>query len=123
MTELFVEELIDIYVSNENESALDRFYLDYPACKKARCFYRHCYNGIITMFINLPFNRQARFEYTLEQDYCIPTSMSLENMNFNNLTIKVYKMGDDYKNVKHASFMNELKMLKEKYNIKDTINA
>lgn len=122
MSELCSQELLQEYKYNDNINgfgSLERFFKDYPKAKTLRCFYSSFYKDEVTMIANLPFNRQVIFEYKIEYKDGIPTSTKIENLKYNKPNIKVYRMQEDYQKVKNASYLNELKLLKEKYNIKD----
>lgn len=122
MAELNAEELLREYNADDiikGEGSLERFFQDYPKVRDYRCFYVNFYKNGVTMMANLPFNRQVIFEYQLEYRDGIPNSTKIEDLKYYKPNIKVYRMREDYNKVKNASYKNELKLLKEKYNIKD----
>lgn len=122
MTELFEVELLKEYDSDtyiKGVGSLERFFNDYPKARELRCFYANFYKNYVTMVTHLPFNRKVIFEYHLEYRDGIPSSTKIENLKYDKPNIKVYRMQEDYQKVKNASYLNELKLLKEKYNIKD----
>lgn len=122
MDSIFEETLVkqydtDTYVNGRG--SLELFFKDYPIARDKRCFYENFYKDYVTMFVNLPFNRKASFEYKVEYKCGVPSSQLISSLQYDNPTIKVYKMSDDYSKAKSAAYLNELKLLKEKYNIKD----
>lgn len=122
MDSIFEKELIKEYSRNttiEGYGSLELFFKDYPVAKDLRCFYENFYKDYVTMFVNLPFNRKATFEFKVEYKCGIAQSTIISTLRSDRPTIKVYRMTDDYSKAKSAAYLNELKLLKEKYNIKD----
>ena len=113
-TDLFIEELI------HNFDSLIDFKKTYNLNGTERCFYYNFYKNEVTLFMHLPFNRKAFLEFSLEYRDGISQSTEIDNLSYNsNMRIKVFRMTSDYRNAKTAAYRNELKLLKEKYDIKD----
>lgn len=114
---LFEEEVIKEYDNTEE------FLKDYPECKDKPCFLDTVYHNEVTRFINLSFNRKIIIEYKLKYATDLSNYITFKNIehideciNFN---IKIIKMEQGYSKIKSAKYKNELKILKEKYNIED----
>lgn len=113
-TDLFIEELI-----HDFDSLID-FKKMYNLTGTERCFHFNFYKNEVTMFMHLPYNRKAFLEFSLEYRDGISQSTEIDNLRYNsNMRIKVFRMISDYRNAKNAAYRNELKLLKEKYDIKD----
>lgn len=122
MDSIFEETLVkqydnDTYINGRD--SLELFFEDYPGARDKRCFYENFYKDYVTMFVNLPFNFKATFEYKIEYKSGISQSTLISSLQYDAPTIKVYKMSGDYSKAKSAAYLNELTLLKEKYNIKD----
>lgn len=122
MESIFEETLVKQYDNDtytNGRGSLELFFEDYPGARDKRCFYENFYKDYVTMFVNLPFNFKATFEYKIEYKCGISQSTLISLLQYDAPTIKVYKMNDGYSQAKSAAYKNELKLLKEKYNIKE----
>ena len=116
---LFEEEVIKEYNNIED------FLNEYSGCKDKQCFLNTYYKNDVTRFINLPFNRKVIIEYKLkhQNDYSA-YYVTIENIDYDEdakFNIKVIKMEQAYSKIKTLKYKNELKILKEKYNINETL--
>ena len=84
-----------------------------------KIFYESFYKDYVIYYCYLKYNRKAVFEYKLEYRDGISLQQSLDNIKYNQPDIKVYQLPEDYSKIKQANYKNELKILKEKYNIKE----
>lgn len=122
MNSIFEEQLIKQYDNDtyiNGKGSLELFFEDYPNARNLRCFYENFYKDYVTMFVNLPFNRKVTFEYKIEYKCGISQSTLISSLQYDEPTIMVYKMSDEYSKAKSAAYKNELTLLKQKYNIKE----
>ena len=115
---LFEEEVIKEY------NNIKDFLNEYPNCEDKKCFLDTYYKNEVTRFINLPFNRKVIIKYELKYQNDYSYSITIENIDYNEyakFNIKVIKMEQGYSKIKTLKYKNELKILKEKYNIKENL--
>ena len=69
-------------------------------------------------------NLNNSIEYEIKDHRIIHNYVTLKNIDYNEyakFNIKVIKMEQGYSKIKILKYKNELKILKEKYNIKETV--
>ena len=122
MSELFEVEVLKEYDNDtyiKGFGSLELFFQDYPKAREMKCFYENFYKDYVIMIAYLPFNRKVTFEYHLEHRDGISFSRNIADLKYYKPDIKVLRMQEGYQKVKNANYLNELKLLKEKYGIKN----